>query len=123
MFLNTDPPPTPIQTPIAHGFPRRVEPIHQAHHIDRRADTILFADYLLRSNLTYPAKPFRADPAHADPRRDTQPAQSAPTRTRSDIPRLGDVSPVEQQRALHTYHVVHRIQPTINLGSITDIFG
>lgn len=127
MHLRIEPLHTPYQTPIAHRFPRRVEPVHQAHRIDhptdRRADTIPFADYLLRSSLTYPAKPFWADRAHADPRPDTQPAQSTPTRARPNIPRLGDVSPVEQQRILHTYYVAHRIPPTTNLGSITDIFG
>ena len=129
MHLHIEPLHTPYQSPIAHS--RRIEPIHHAHHADhdhahhahRHADAIPFADYLDRSNLTYPAKPFWADRASPDQStrasQDTQPARSTPARP--DVPRLGDVSPVEQQQTVHTYHAVLRLQKTVNLGSILDV--
>ncbi len=134
MHIRIEPLHTPNPSLIAHT--RHVEPIHHAHrtdhdhahhghHAHRHADAIPFADYLDRSNLTYPAKPFWADRVSPDhsARQDTQSAESARARPRPDVPRLGDVSPVEQQQTVRTYHAVLKLQKTINVGSILDIFA
>jgi hypothetical protein len=115
-----------------HGHHHLLRRHHHHSHAEVRPIPIPFARYLEQQNLDYPYQKLPVgegaaptppcDAPGAPPTIHIQPRHYAePSVSRPDVPRLGDVTPVERTAAETKLRVIYRIEAPLNTGRILDL--